>query len=256
MSVSFSTPQEEPGSFRDPDSQVFYHDGDVFRRLSARAFDDWKQFSETDLFRQFSAEGLIVATEEVTDGGLLLPPDSRWVAVLKHQTIPFVSYPYEWSFGMLRDAALTQLDLTLAALDEGMRLKDATPYNTQWVGTTPTFIDIGSFTSHRTGEPWPGYKQFCSQFLYPLFLQAHKDVPFHPWLRGSLEGIEADTYLSLLSGRDYFRRGVLAHVYLQAKAQSRFENTGRNVRSDLREAGFSPALIKRNLESLRKTVEQ
>jgi len=39
------------------------------------------------------------------------------VRALEHERIPFVSYRYEWTFSMLRDAALVHLDLLLAALD-------------------------------------------------------------------------------------------------------------------------------------------
>ena len=256
MPVPPITLNVEPGSFRDPDAKVFHHDGTVLRGLTARALEDWKHLVRTDFFTRLGRDGTIVPTEQVTDLNGVPPLGTRWAAVLKHRTIPVISYPYEWSFGMLRDAAVSQLDLTQAALDEGMILKDATPYNTQWVGTRPTFIDIGSFTSYVTGDPWAGYKQFCNQFLYPLFLQAHKNVPFHPWLRGRLEGIEADTCRALLSPRDYLRRGVLAHVYLHAKAQAQFEKTSRNIKRDLRASGFGAELIKHNIRSLRETVQR
>ena len=91
---------------------------------------------------------------------------------------------------MLRDAALLQLELLRAALAEDMIPKDASPYNVQWQGTRPVFIDVGSFEALREGEPWAGYRQFCCLFLYPLMVQAYAGLPFQPWLRGSLEGIE------------------------------------------------------------------
>ena len=181
--------------------------------------------------------------------------DPPWAAVLEHARIPVVSYPYEWSFGMLRDAALLQLDLTLAALDEEMTLKDATPFNVQWHGVRPTFIDLGSFTAYEPGDPWTGYRQFCETFLYPLFLQAYRNAPFHPWLRGRLEGMTAAECRALLSARDCLRPGVLAHVYLQATAQARYEASNGNVRAELRAAGFGAALIRNNVARLRRTVE-
>ena len=144
-----------------------------------------------------------VRTHKVTDRTAFPELDTKWVAVLKHEAVPFISYPYERPFRLLKDAALLQLDLTLAAIDEGMALKAANPFNVQWVGSRPTFIDIGSFTAYNSGDPWAGYRQFCSQFLYPLFLQAYKSVAYHPWLRGSLEGIEARELSSLMSIRDY-----------------------------------------------------
>ena len=109
-----------------------------------------------------------------------------------HERLPFVSYPYEWSFSMLKDAALLELRILSAALAENLTLKDATPYNVQWRGSQPVFIDVGSFEGLRDGEPWAGYRQFCMLFLYPLMLEAYRGIPFQPWLRGNIDGYLAD----------------------------------------------------------------
>ena len=246
----------DPGSFRDPDTRIFQHNGAVFRCLTARALADWTRLAATDFHARFMAQDRIVPTRQVTDCTALPPLPSKWVAVLEHRRLPLVSYPYEWSFGMLKDAALLQLDVIRAALDEEMTLKDATSFNVQWIGARPTFIDIGSFTAYVAGEPWAGYRQFCETFLYPLLLQAYRNIPFHPWLRGRLDGITAEQCRSLLSGRARWRRGVLAHVYLQAKAQARYEDAPGDIRNELRAAGFGAALIKHNIARLRRTVER
>jgi hypothetical protein len=247
--------QFEPASFRDPAARVLRHDGQILRYLTSAALHDFERLSSTRFYREFTESGRLVATER-TSSPQNLPLSDPWVAVLRHQTIPIVSYPYEWCFSMLQDAALLQLDLLVAALDEGMTLKDATPFNIQWFGTRPVFIDIGSFKVAEPGEPWAGYRQFCEMFLYPLFLQAYKDVPFHPWLRGSLEGVEAGHINSLMSARDRLRPGVFTHVYLLSKLQSGYEATQRNVRKDLRSAGFGVELIKHNVKRIRRIVER
>ena len=256
MRVTTESPQPEPGSFRDPDTRVYRHHGEVLRYLSARALADWEQLAASEFFKQLTAERRVVRTERVGDSEALPSMDGKWAAVLRHERVPMVSYPYEWPFSMLRDAALLQLDVTLAALAEGMTLKDATPFNVQWVGSRPTFIDIGSFTAYRDGEPWAGYRQFCQLFLFPLMLQAYKNLPFQAWLRGSLDGIEAEQCRSVLSMRDYLRPGVLTHVYLQAKAQARYEGAAHDIKADLRAAGFSAKLITHNVASLRRLVGQ
>jgi len=245
----------EPGSFRDRTARVFYHQGRIFRGLTDPAFKEWKALSATGFFRRFTDSGGIVPTHQRDPSSVPLSADDHhWTAVLEHETIPFVSYPYEWSFEMLKDAALLQLDLVLAALDEGMGLKDASAYNVQWKGAAPVFVDVASFYSRPAGEPWVGYRQFCQMFLYPLLLQAYRGVPFQPWLRGSLDGMDAEVCLSMLSARDYLRGGVLAHVVLQAKAQRAYAGTKRDVRSDLRQAGFDSRLIKANAARLRSLV--
>ena len=248
-------PHFEPGSFRDPDTRVFHHDGAVFRALTERALADWRQLAGTRFYRELTEQGRLIATREANRRADLPALAAPWAAVLEHERLPVVSYPYEWSFGMLRDAALLQLDVTLAALDEGMTLKDATPFNIQWIGPRPTFIDIGSFTAYAPGDPWAGYRQFCEMFLYPLLLQAYRNVPFHPWLRGRLDGMTAGECRSLLSARDCLRPGVLTHVYLQAGAQARYEDADVNVQAELRAAGFGAALIRNNVARLRRTVE-
>ena len=242
----------EPASFRDPDSRVFYAaNGDVCRALSAAGLADWRRLSETTFFAKLVGEGRIVGSELVDAPAEL----DGYEAVLRHERIPFVSYPYEWCFGMLRDAALLQLDLVAAALAEDMILKDASPYNVQWRGSRPVFVDVGSFERLRPGEPWAGYRQFCTLFLYPLLLQAWKRVPFNPWLRGSLEGISPTELRGLLSLRDRFRRGALTHVVLHSRLDRRYE-AKEGVRRELKSAGFHTGLIEANVNGLRKLVRR
>jgi hypothetical protein len=126
----------------------------------------------SSLFREATAAGKLVATEPVADGLTAEFAADGYAAVLRHERVPFVSYPYEWPFGMLRDAALLQLELLRGALAEDLVLKDATPYNVQWRGARPVFVDVGSFERLRPGEAWAGYRQFCTLFLNPLLLQA------------------------------------------------------------------------------------
>jgi hypothetical protein len=226
------------------------------RALSERGLADWEALEASGFFRAESEAGRIVATERVaaTDGLPDVLAGGRVEGVLRHDRLPVVSYPYEWAFGMLKDAALLQLELLLEALDEGLVLKDGTPYNVQWRGAKPVFVDIGSFERLREGDPWAGYRQFCTLVLYPLLLQAYKGVPFQPWLRGSLEGIEPADMRRLLSFRDRFRRGVLTHVVLHAKLESRY--AGREVKADLKRAGFHAELIRANARKLAKLVRK
>jgi hypothetical protein len=242
----------EPGSFRDRAGRIFYSGGDVYRGLSPRALAEWRTLRSADFFRRLTAEGKIIGTEEVE------PPDAPeggWAGVLRHDRVPFVSYPYEWCFGMLRDAALLQLKLLQAALAEGMTLKDASPYNVQWRGSVPVFIDVLSFRRLEPGDPWVGYRQFCQLFLYPLMLQAYKRIPFQPWLRGHIDGIEPRAIRGVFSARDLLRPGVLVDVRLHALSQDRFDQTtSMNVRQELSKAGFRKELVIRNVTRMTRIV--
>jgi hypothetical protein len=245
----------DPGSFRDPHSQVFVvGDETVFRGLTAEGLADWEALERSRLLPKWVETGRLIATERAD-----APVDSidgHWAAVLRHERIPFVSYAYEWPFGMLKDAALLYLELQLDALEEGLILKDGSPYNIQWRGAAPVFIDIGSIERLVEGEPWAGYRQFCSLFLYPLMLQAWKGMDFQPWLRGRLEGIPPAEMRNLLSLRDRLRRGALTHVVLHARLERRYGDRTRDVRKELRAAGFGARLLKANAERLAKLVRR
>ena len=248
----------EGGSFRDPDGRIFQLDGNVLRGLTAEGLADWKAFAESGLPARLTAAGELVETTSAGGAALdalrTVDPGGHWVAALQHERLPVVSYPYEWTFSMLKDAALLQLHVTREALAADMALKDATPYNVQWRGTRPVFIDVGSFARMREGEPWLGYRQFCMQFLYPLLLESHKGIPFQPWLRGSLEGIHPSEARRLLRGRDTMRRGVFKHVALHAKLERQHGDGTTDVRRELREAGFDKRLIEANVKGLEKLV--
>jgi SAM-dependent methyltransferase len=244
----------EPGSFRDPDSRVVVTDDAVLRTLTTRGLADWEALASSELFPRAVAEGKLIPTELV-EGAVDLPEDLGEAAgVLQHERVPFVSYPYEWSFGMLRDAALLHLELLEAALQEDLVLKDSSPYNVQWRGAQPVFIDVGSFERLTPGEPWLAYRQFCMLFLYPLLLQAYKGVAFQPWLRGSLEGIAPEQLRNVMSLRDLLRRGVFTHVYLHARLERGRVETARDVKHELRAAGFKKELIVANVKRLAKLV--
>ena len=257
-------PSLDPGSFRDREGRVFQRDSDdaVYRALSSGALDAWRALERKKLWRNLVAEGKVVATREIGDEDLAdlldcIPgaPSGGWAGALAHERIPFLSYPYEWSFSMLRDAASLQLELVRRSLKAGFSLKDATSYNVQWLGSRPTFIDIASFEPWVKGDPWAGYSQFCQLFLYPLLIDAYRGLPFQTWLRGRLDGIEPSEAAAMLGGwRDRLRPGVLKDVWLLAKVQKRTQDSDERTRDQMRKAGFKKEMILANVTRLERIV--
>lgn len=246
----------EPGSYRDRDSRVFYDEqGSVCRAVSARALDEWCAVRKARFFQQGVENGCIVRTEQLSEMYAAQAQFAdHWAGLLKHEAIPFVSYPFEWPFGMLQDAALLHLDLLADALKEDFTFKDGTAYNVQWKGVQPVFIDIVSFERFVAGQPWAGYRQFCQTFLYPLLLQSYKNIAFHPWLRGRLEGISPLECWNLMSFRDFFRRGIPSHVFLHAWLQSHHTLDAPDTGQALSAAGFGKDLIHGNVQGLKRLV--
>ncbi len=253
----------ESGSYRDRAGRVLIGPaGEIYRGLTQEALATWRQIGAAPFALRAIAAGHLVATRElssseaeqaglagqVTSGGL------PWAGFLQHERIPFVSYPYEWTWGMLRDAALSQLDLLREAFAEGFTLKDGTLYNTQWRGTSPVFIDTVSLERWTPGLPWMGYRQFCQTGLFPLWLQAFWQCPFHPWLRGRLDGMTPGEFSALCGWRDLFRRGVLVHGWLHARLQQSRPVTDQDVRGSLERRGLPAAAVLNSLNSLHKVV--
>jgi SAM-dependent methyltransferase len=242
----------EPGSFRDPDSAVFTVGGQVLRGLSERAAADWDRLTATSFFPRLMASGQIVDTGEHDGEVPSSPRGAPWARVLEHERVPVVSYPYEWPFAMLRDAAALQLDVLGAALDESMSLKDGNAYNVQFFGSRPTFIDVGSF--EPASGPWPGYRQFCQTMLFPLMIQAYLGVRFQPLLRGAIDGLEPSDVAGMFSGLRRLRKGVLRNVTLHSMLERRVSTGSEQVKSELRASGFSNEVAKATVKNLAKLV--
>ncbi|MFI7576737.1 class I SAM-dependent methyltransferase [Micromonospora sp. NPDC049497] len=253
MAISDPRLRAEPGSFRDPANRIFHLGDEVLRGLDEEAAVQWRALAASGFFPSLVAAGKVCGTEPADPA----PLPHGWAAVLRHERIPFVSHPYEWSFAMLRDAALLHLEILRAALPEGFTTKDGSAYNLQWRGAEPVFIDVGSFTPARDGEPWAGYRQFCQTMLYPLLLGAHLGLDFQPWLRARVDGIEPEQMRPLLGGTRRLLPGVLTHVHLHGAMQRR--NAGAStadVRSQLRAAGYSRELALATVRGIEKLVRR
>jgi SAM-dependent methyltransferase len=257
MAISDTGIRAEPGSFRDPANRVFHAGAAVLRGLDERAAEDWQTLAGTAFFPALLTQGKVCGTEAVEPSAVPSIDGVPWAAALRHERIPFVSHPYEWSFGMLRDAALLHLEILRAALPDGFTTKDGSAYNLQWRGAEPVFIDIGSFEPVRDGEPWAGYRQFCQTLLYPLLIQAHLGLDFQPWLRSRVDGIEPDQMRRLFGGARRLRPGVLTHVHLHGAMQDRNAAASTTeVRAQLRAAGYSRDLALATVRGVEKLVRR
>jgi ribosomal protein L11 methylase PrmA len=214
-----SSAEAEGGSFRDPGSRVFDDGNRILRAVYRASAADYEAFRDSGLLRQLIDEKRLVAAQEVDPAGA--PGADRPSYLLEHPRLPFISYPYEWPFALMKKAALFQLDLIISSLERGFTLTDATAYNIQFVGTDPVFIDHLSFRPYRDGEIWAAHRQFCMQFLNPIVLWSRFGVAPNAWYRGSLEGIEPEQLAPLLRWRDRLSWTTLTHVILQGSFQQK-----------------------------------
>lgn len=245
------------GSYRDRGARVFHAGGRVLRALNRSAVADWRALAASPSYALFQARGEIVQTRELAPRDRADLPTPAWaVGVLEHAPIPFWSYPYEWCFSMLRAASLLHLHLMRSFLPEGLILKDASPYNVQFVGHRPVFIDLGSFTQYQPHQPWSAYRQFCELHLIPLMIQAYRGIDFQPWLRGNLEGVRIDQASRWFSVWDWLRPGLFTHVGLHGWLQRAAERGIGPTSAAWESSGFSVAFIQRNVARLIRLVER
>jgi hypothetical protein len=237
-------------SFRDPSGFVFTRDEVLYRQVNQAYRQHLDLLLSSGLYERLVETGQLIP-HEVVD--VPPPQPERAYRILKPEPVRFVSYPYEWCFGQLKDAALTTLAIQSAALEHGMSLKDASAYNVQFHRGRPILIDTLSFEAYREGQPWVAYRQFCQHFLAPLALMAHTDVRLGQLLRVYLDGIPLDLASRLLPGRTRLNPGLAMHVHLHARAQQ--SSTGRRARSGP-SSGMGRTALLGLIDSLRSAVEK
>ena len=212
-------PAFDPGSFRDPSGFIFRgEDGLLYRQVNRVYETAYRQLMESGLYEDLARDGLLVEHEEAP---LSLAATADAVAVLRPRVVPFVSYPYEWCFSQLKEAALLTLQIQERAMRHGMSLKDCSAYNVLFEGAYPIFIDSLSFTRYEEGAPWAAYRQFCQHFLAPLALMAFRDARLNSLLRVHLDGVPLDLASRLLPWRTRARFGLLTHLHLHATVQEK-----------------------------------
>lgn len=214
------TTAPDASSFRDPDGFVFTRDGVVYRQVNESHRQRYDHLLASGLYDALVGAGLLVAHEEVDAD---LAPEPPAYKVLRPEPIPFISYPYEWCVGQLRDAALATLRIQGIALDHGAWLRDASAYNIQFRRGRPLLIDTLSFAPREPDAPWPAYRQFCEHFLAPLALMSLVDVRLGHLLRSQIDGIPLDLASELLPTRTRLRPGLQLHVHAHARSQARHQ---------------------------------
>lgn len=208
-------------SFRDPTGFLYSENGNLYRQINESGLDDYFKLMQTGLYRELVEIGALIPHEEISEVDSDTRPDKF---IIKPMVVEFISYPYEWCFSQLKDAALRTLEIQKLAMEKGMSLKDCSAYNIQFYRGKPTLIDTLSFETYREGEPWAAYRQFCQHFLAPLALMAHTDVRLSQLSRIYIDGIPLDLASKLLPRKTSFNFSLNVHIHLHAKSQQRYSD--------------------------------
>jgi hypothetical protein len=238
-----------PASFRDPSGFLFVRDGVLYRQVNQSYRDDYDLLVSSGLFDELVLAGALLPHEEVQ----VVPAETESAyKIVRPERLQFVSYPYEWCFEQLKDAALLTLRIQSKALGRGMTLKDASAYNVQFNAGRPVLIDSLSFERLMPGEPWVAYRQFCQHFLAPLALMAKRDVRLAQLLRVNIDGIPLDMAAGLLPWTSYLNFGLVVHLHLHASAQRRM--AGRELPKPDSTRSMGQRSLEGLIDSLRRTI--
>lgn len=238
-----------PSSFRDPSGFLSFREGILYRQINRCYQDHYDQFIKSGLYDNLSSNQLLIPHKDVD-----IPPEERDNAykVIKPLEIPFISYPYEWSFSQLKQSALLTLKIQKISLEYGMILKDASSYNVQFFSGKPIFIDTLSFECYKSGKPWMGYRQFCQHFLAPLALMQYTDIRLGQLLRTNIDGIPLGLTSTILPKKTWLNLGILMHIHLHAKSQKKYADVYVPVKA----GEVSKNALLGMLDNLTSTIEK
>lgn len=214
-------------SFRDPSGFLFRRDGTLYRQINRSYADSYERLVGSGLYDDLVGRGLLIPHRDAE-----IEPERPEEAyrVIEPEVVPFISYPYEWSFSQLKDAARATLAIEKIALGRGLTLKDASAYNVQFIDGRPVFIDTLSFAPYTPGEPWVAYRQFCQHFLAPLALMAYRDVRLNQVLRVYIDGVPLDLASSLLPKRSWLNTRMAMHLHMHARSQAQYADTRTKIK--------------------------
>jgi len=213
------------GSFRDPAGFVFESGGRLFRQINRSFAPEFDAFVASGLCERLIRDGLLVAHTERTHSDVASPQAALAHRIIEPERIAFVSYPYEWCFSQLKDAALTTLAIQTLALEHGFSLRDSSAFNIQFHRGKPVLIDTLSFERYREGEPWVAYRQFCQHFLAPLALAARVDARLPLLMRPFIDGVPLDVASRILPVATRWSPALSIHIHLHARSQRRFASS-------------------------------
>ncbi len=233
-------------SFRDPSGTVFSHNGLIYRTVSFAYKDNYSHFIDSGLYSRLIELKYLVPHEEVD----FAQENKDIYKIIKPKKIPFISYPYEWTFSELKDAALLTLAIQKLAFEYNMSLKDASSFNIQFYNGKPIFIDTLSFEKYQKDKPWKAYGQFCRHFLSPLALMAYSEPTLNRMLRLYIDGIPVEIASKLLPLKSYLNLSILIHIHLHGRSREYYANKPESGRK----AKLSPVAFRGLIDNLNSAV--
>ncbi|MBO6025188.1 MAG: hypothetical protein J6P83_10100 [Bacteroidales bacterium] len=162
--ISISDISFVENSLIDPVGRVFFYNENYYRIIYGQSEKEIVELLDSQLFEELIKGHYIPETTIADDIEVEGVP-----LVLKHERC-YNSMSYEWSFEMLRDAAVHILKLNELCNKYGYWLKDGHPMNITFHNGKPVFLDFGSIVKRKDQTRWVAEEEFLQRFYLPLML--------------------------------------------------------------------------------------
>lgn len=148
----------------DPIGFLFKYDNRIFRAINNFQKNEILYLFDSGAIEELIGENLIPNTT-ISEFSL----DAHDI-VLEHEKIDVVVYPTEWSFNMLKDAALLVIRINTILYKYGFETRDSHGFNILFHHSIPKYVDIGSFIRKTTKKYWAGKDNFREFYFYTLYM--------------------------------------------------------------------------------------
>ncbi len=163
-------------SHLDTVGHVYMYKGRIIRIIEKTARKYVNELMTCGLIDKLIKEGILV------DSWISDDTDEEGRMILEHRRITPCTYPFQWSFEMMKDAAKLVLRLNSILWEHGYELKDCHQYNILFDGPRPVYIDFGSIMKRdKKRGGWTAREEFFRCYYYPIKL----------WSKGYINIVEA-----------------------------------------------------------------
>lgn len=220
-------------SFKDPDGFVFDYNDNLYRCIYYKSVDYYSKLFKQNFFTKLIDENKIINFTE-TENIFYDKIDSikKEDKILNLKKINFFSYPHEWPFEQLKDAAIFHLDFEILLLKENYCLKDASSRNIIFYKNRPIFIDHLSIKEYKDGDYWLGQIQFYNEFLNPLIIKSKCKINYNDWYEANFYGIFSEDLNNILKFHQKLNSSIFFHVVLPAKSKFLINNQLKKLKKN------------------------
>jgi hypothetical protein len=147
---------------------VFFWEDRVYRGINAGKVDHVLGLFSSGFIDALISRQLLPSTK-ITDLHF-----GNFELVLEHEKIAPQINQFEWTFSMLKSAALLVLEVRSLAEKFGYGMKDCHTQNVMFKGSAPIYVDLGSFVSDPLPmQSYNVYLECLSEYYWPLISWAN-----------------------------------------------------------------------------------